>query len=210
MTIYDISFPIRKDSAVWPGQPAIEIKPLSTVAQKGAAVSWLSFSSHIGTHVDAPAHFLDGGKGIDEVSLETLIGPARVLDLSSVNGEISPHDLELHHIKNGDRILFKTKNSTYLLDSQFHHDYVSLSLEGAHYLVEKKIAVVGTDYLGIEKRGSPNHPVHKALLSAGIVIVEGLYLANIPAGSYEFTCLPLKIVGGDGAPARAILIKSSV
>ena len=209
MKIYDITLPISETIPVWPGQPSIQIEPLSTVSKDGSAVSRLSFSSHTGTHVDAPAHFVEGGDTVDEIGPDKLIGLCRVLDFTWLKpGEgISDSHLEQYDIVAGERILLKTVNSQLLHNESFTSEYVHVSLEGASYLAQKGIALVGMDYLGIEKKGSPGHPVHTELLKKGIVIVEGIDLENVSAGEYELICLPLKIVGCDGSPARALLIK---
>lgn len=207
MKVYDISLAISKDTPVWPGQPAVEIEPISTLVKDGAAVSKLSFSSHVATHVDAPAHFLAGGKTVEEVALDQLIGPARVLDLTKVTKAIAVSHLKPFNINKGERLLFKTRNSRLLLERDFHSDYVYLSAEAAGYLVDKGVILVGIDYLGIEKKGAVGHPVHKTLLKNKVVVVEGLYLGEVSAGRYQLVCLPLRIVGGDGAPARAVLIR---
>lgn len=193
---------------VWPGDPGVRIDVKTTVAKHGVKLSWLSFSSHTGTHVDAPSHFLEKGVDLEKVPLEKFIGPCHVLDLTFVRKrEISKEDLSRFQIRKGDRILFKTGNFRFLKKKTFPPSYLSLSLEAANLLAQKKIHLVGTDFLGIEKRKNPGHPVHTTLLGAGIVIVEGLDLAKVPAGRYQLFCLPFNVVGVDGAPARVILIQ---
>lgn len=209
MKVYDITFPIHTSMLVWPGQPAVQVEPLSTVEKDGSAVSKITFASHCGTHVDALAHFVQGGDTVDEIGPDKLVGTCRVLDFTWLKpGEgISDTHLEQFDITAGERILLKTVNSQLLHNTSFISDYVHLSLEGASYLAQQNIALVGIDYLGIEKKGSPGHPVHTELLKKGIVIVEGLDLENTSPDEYELICLPLKITGCDGAPARALLIK---
>lgn len=208
MKIYDLSIPIKQDMLVWPGDPGVEIKIFATVKKDGIGESRFSFGSHTGTHIDAPSHFLDTNLSIDKISPEKLIGDCRVIDLTNLGRqEISVKDISGLSIKKGDRILLKTGNSPLLFKKEFPKRYIYLSLEGAKFLASKKINLVGTDFLGIEKRSNPGHPVHKTLLFAGIVIVEGLDLREVPEGSYRIFCLPLRVVGADGAPARAILVK---
>ena len=193
---------------VWRGDPQPTIEVVSTVEKDGCGFSQISLSSHTGTHVDAPSHFVKNGTGIDAIDLEKLIGPCRVLDLEGIgHDEITSEDLSSFEIKKGERILFKTGNYKLLKLSQFPDSYISLSLEGAKFLVEKGICLVGTDFLGIEKEKNPGHPVHTTLLKAGIVNVEGLDLSEVPAGEYQLVCLPLR-VSVDGSPCRAVLIKS--
>lgn len=208
MKIYDVSVPIKNNMLVWPGDSGVEIKTLATVKKDGIGESRFSFGSHTGTHIDAPSHFLDTDLSIDKISPEKLIGDCRVVDLTNLGRqEILVEDISLLSIKKGERILFKTGNSSLLFKKKFPKNYVYLSLEGAKFLADKKINLVGTDFLGIEKKGNPNHPTHKVLLSAGIVLVEGLDLREVSGGSYKIFCLPLRVEGADGSPARVILIK---
>lgn len=208
MKIYDVSMPIKNSMLIWPGDKGVAIENLKTFNKDGVKLTHFSFGSHTGTHVDAPNHFLEAGLGVDEISLEKLIGRCFVIDLTKIKSlEILPQHLEKRDIKNGDRILFRTGNFSLLKQSSFPKSYVSLSEDAAKFLVDKGVWLVGTDFLGIEKRGNPNHPVHKILLSNGVVVVEGLDLSEIKEGVYDIICLPLRIVGTDGSPARAILIK---
>jgi len=208
MKIYDVSLPIKNNMLVWPGDTGVRIKTLATVKKDGIGKSFFSFGSHTGTHIDAPSHFLDTDLSIDKISPEKLIGDCRVIDLTNLKKqEISIKDISRFSIKRNDRILLKTGNSSLLFGKEFPKNYVYLSLAGAKFLADKKINLVGTDFLGIEKKGNPNHPTHKALLEAGIVLVEGLDLREVPQGSYQIFCLPLRMVGADGSPARVILVK---
>ncbi len=205
---FDISLPIHNKMLVWPGDDPVEITTTATVAKDGVGDSHLSLGSHTGTHIDAPKHFVVGGSGIDSIPIEKLVGECEVVDLTNISHkEIMVSDVSHLEISKGSRILFKTGNYKYLAGSIFPNFYVSLSLEAAKYLVEKGVWLLGIDFLGIEKRKSPGHPVHTALLKAGIVNVEGLDLSEVPAGKYDLICLPLKVKDADGAPARVVLIK---
>mgnify|MGYP001568582245 CR=1 FL=1 len=226
MRYFDISLPLHEGLAAWPGDTKFQRRE----SRGTAIVSKLLMSSHTGTHIDAPRHFLFNNQGVDKIALQKLIGKCRVIEIKSppvsphspparggVRGggrrderpkrdnQISVSDLKKFRIKAGDRILFKTSNSKLLKLKKFISDYVSLSLEAAKYLANKKISLVGIDYFGIEAKSAPGHPVHKALLGAGIVIVEGLDLSKVKPGVYHLAALPLKILGGDGSPARVIL-----
>lgn len=208
MKIYDASLPITNSMLVWEGDEKVIIQTIATVEKDGVRLSKFSFGSHTGTHIDSPNHFLENGIGVDEISLEKLVGICRVFDLTKIKSlEIFPHHIEKEDIRKGDRIIFKTGNFALLKNSTFPKSYVSLSEDAASFLVDKGIYLVGTDFLGIEKKGSPNHPVHKMLLSSGVVIVEGLDLSEVQEGKYNLVCLPLRVVGVDGSPARVLLIK---
>lgn len=206
MKIYDVTLPIHKDMLVWEGDPKVSIQNVATVAKDGVRLSHFSLGSHTGTHVDAPSHFLEEGDTLDKIPLEKFIGKCRVLNLTDLSHqEIGVSDLSKITIKKGDRLLFKTGNFRLLQSSTFPKKYISLSFEAAEFLAEKGVVLVGTDFLSIEKKANPGHPVHKALLSKGIVNVEGLNLENVPAGTYQMICLPIHVMGVDGAPARVVL-----
>lgn len=207
MKIYDLTLSHSSDLALWPKDPPFEKEPLYQLeAGEPVNISRLAFSSHLGTHVDAPLHFFKDGKSVDQLDWEALMGPALVLDC----GEAPVVELELLRrlLPEGapTRLLLKTRNSAFLKEPQLREDYTGLSLEAAQWLTEQGTRFVGIDYLTI---GSPqdNLPVHRALLAAETVIAEGLDLAVVPAGTYELLCLPLKVLNGDGAPARTLLIR---
>ena len=207
MAIYDITVPIRPGMPIYEGDPAVEIAAWSAL-QKGdsANVSFLHFGAHTGTHVDAPAHFIEGARKIDALSLDVLIGPARVIRVPDEVAEIDPEFLAGCDLDQVERVLFHTRNSNFWSEG-FRKDFTHLLPEAAENLVEMGIKLVGTDYLSIEKFHSGHHRTHLALLSQSVVIVEGLNLSDVPAADYELICLPLKIAdgAGDGAPARVVL-----
>ena len=208
MRIIDISVPIYTGMASYPGDPGAVINSAQSIAQGNAAnLSQLSLGSHTGTHLDAPHHFEKGGITVDRVPLETLVGPARVIDLTDAGSQISANNLEAAGAAGAERLLLKTSNSRLWAQPDFTPGYVSLSDDAANFLVEKELKLVGIDYLSIERFKSPDHYVHHTLLAAGVLILEGADLSGVEAGEYEIVSLPLKIAGGDGAPARTILIK---
>lgn len=208
MKIYDVSLPIKNSMLVWPDNQDVNIERVKTFKKDRVRLTRFSFGSHTGTHIDAPNHFLENGISVAEIDLEKLIGKCIVVDLTKIKSlEILPEHLKSLAIKKGDRIIFRTGNFALLKESSFPKKYVSLSEAAAQFLVKIGVSLVGTDFLGIEKRGNPNHPVHKTLLANGVVIVEGLDLSEIKTGAYDIVCLPLKVVGADGSPARALLIK---
>jgi len=206
--IFDISVPVYSGMPYYPGDPGAEVRPRRLIAKGVVAnLSELRLGSHTGTHVDAPRHFKDGMQTVDLLSLETLVGPARVIDLSGVESSITRGHLVEAEIAGVSRLLLKTSISGLWSLPDFTEDYVSLSGAAADYLVELGISLIGIDYLSVERFKSENFHAHHALLGAGIVLLEGVDLGGVNAGDYELVCLPLKIRGGDGAPARAILIE---
>lgn len=207
MPIFDITVPIRSGMPIYEGDPGIKIEAWSALAKGDSAnVSFLHFGAHTGTHVDAPAHFIEGTRKIDALSLEALIGPARVIRVPDDVAEIGPAFLAGCDLDQVERVLFHTRNSSFWSEG-FRKDFTHLSPEAAQTLVDLGVKLVGTDYLSIEKFHSGHHRTHLALLSNNVVIVEGLNLSDIAPGDYELICLPLRIAdgAGDGAPARAVL-----
>jgi arylformamidase len=207
MKIYDITVPIHAQMPVYEGDPGVKIGAWSAFAKGDSSnVSILNFGAHTGTHVDAPAHFIEGARRIDALSLEVLIGPARVIRVADDLTEITAAFLERCDLSGVERLIFHTRNSGFWRES-FRKDFTHLLPEAAQLLVDRGVKLVGTDYLSIEKFHSGHHKTHLTLLSNNIVIVEGLILSDVPEGDYELICLPLKIAdgSGDGSPARAVL-----
>lgn len=206
MKLYDITVPISNDLPVYPGDPPVQVTRVMSL-EKGdiARVSHVSFSTHIGTHIDPPYHFIAEGKTADEIPLDVFIGPARVIDVGD-RRSIDAAFLSSVDLAGVTRLLFKTANSRFWRETnEFQTDFVHLETDGAQVLVEKGIRLVGIDYLSIEKFNFDQPTTHWTLLGAGIVIVEGLDLNDVPPGDYELICLPLKIKDGDGGPARVVL-----
>lgn len=207
LNIYDVSLPIVNGGLVYPGNPEIAIAPQQSLAQgAGANVSSLSFGSHTGTHVDAPKHFFDDGIAVDALALDTLMGPAVLVNVGDACMAVGEKELSLHELKGHTRVLIKTRNSSFIREKHFRADYTYLAPDGAEYLVSLGVRLVGVDYLSIEQFHSGHHKTHRTLLERGIIIVEGLDLSAPPLGPYDFRCLPLRIAGLDGAPARAVLV----
>ena len=191
----------------WPGDPPIVITRTSDLERgDSATVSKLSMGSHTGTHMDAPRHFLRGGKGLDDMPLDMTVGSARVIAIRD-SKVITSDELRRHQIRPGERLLFKTRNSTRCWKTdRFVKDFVSLSPEAARFLAQRRIRMVGVDYLSVGSYRERNGvEVHRTLLGAGIWILEGLNLSRVRPGMHQLLCLPLKILASDGAPARAIL-----
>lgn len=212
-TYYDISVAIHPDIPVWAGDPAVVIHSAASIERGDIAnVSRLEIGAHTGTHIDAPVHFVPGRRGIDRLDLDTLIGPAFVADLTGVECEIHGRDFENAKVpQNTLRLLCKTSNSNLWSESpaKFDPGFIGISPDGAQWLIEHGVKLVGVDYLGVERYDSVGNgaPTHHLLLEKELVIVEGLDLSNIAAGEYELICLPVKIKNSDGAPCRAILVK---
>ena len=205
----DISLTIETGRIVWPGDPGVEVSKLLQI-EKGdiCNTSLLTCPVHVGTHVDAPLHFINGGDGIETLPLNSLAGIAKVIEIKNKT-EIPLEEIENSEINEGDIVLFKTINSTvYLKEKSFNEKYVYLSTKAAEYLVMKKIATVGIDYYSIAGVNNNLIECHQVLLGAKVTIIEGLDLSGISPGEYEFVCLPLKIKGSDGSPARAIIRKT--
>jgi arylformamidase len=210
MKIYDISVPISEKTPVYEGDPNVEITIESSIKNGDAAnVSRLCCGVHTGTHVDAPNHFIDNTRRVDELDLEKLIGKCRVVELDKDILEITASHIENANLEGAERVLFKTRNSDFWNDFEqgFRKNFTYIAPEAAKALVDLNIKLVGIDYLSVEKFGSEDFGTHITLLEKEVVIIEGLDLREIPAGDYELICLPLKLQGGtgDGAPARTIL-----
>jgi arylformamidase len=208
MRVYDITLTISPEMPTWPGDPNIVLEQVEKIEDGGVAnITRLNISAHTGTHVDAPCHFLSDGNSVENLSLRTLTGRAYVLHLPNVD-RITPAVLETAGIPpRTRRVLFKTRNSDYWAKNvkDFQRDYVAISPEGAEFLVDKGVKLVGVDYLSVAPFDQ-TRPTHEILLKAGVVIVEGLDLSQVAQGRYTMYCLPLKLAHSDGAPARAILI----
>jgi arylformamidase len=206
MSIIDISVTIDKATPAWPGSRGFKHEWVRSISRGDASNdSVFSCDAHLGTHVDAPFHFIDGGSTVESMPLDTLCGRAFVADLGEV-ASIGAKELEAASIPGDtERLLLKSGNSSLWKKSAFYPAYAALTGDGARRLVHSGIRLVGIDYLSIGPYPD-NSEVHRVLLGAGMVIVEGLDLSAVNAGWYQLVCLPLKVAGAEGIPARAILI----
>lgn len=208
MKFFDITVPISNDVPIYSGDPTVQIDAVHLIENGAAAnVSKMCFGVHTGTHVDAPNHFIEGRRRVDQLDLEKLIGKCHVVEIADSVTEILPeHFGDLAGVK---RILFKTKNSAFWNEPEkgFQTDFAYITPEAAHVLAGNGLKLVGIDYLSVEKFGSTDFATHHTLLEKEIVIIEGVDLREVPPGEYELICLPIKYTGGkgDGAPARTIL-----
>ena len=210
MIIHDITVSISNRLFVWPGDRPVSLGRISKLEEGAESnVSALSLSVHTGTHVDAPAHFIAGGGTVEGLPLEVLVGPAALVEIPAEVRLITAEVLEQVDLPAGtERVLFKTWNSTFWpeLEDHFRTDYVGLDESTARWLVARGVKLVGIDYLSVSSYAHTTS-THLALLQAGVVLLEGLDLSKVRAGEYELFCLPLKLLGSDGAPARVVLIE---
>ncbi|MFC1971232.1 cyclase family protein [Chloroflexota bacterium] len=204
----DISVPLRNTLVHWLGDPPVNIKRVKDMERgDNANLSMISMGAHSGTHVDAPAHFILRGEGIDRMPLNTMVGRARVIEIKDTES-IKSAELLQHHIRRGERILFKTRNSSHVWRvDEFVEDFVFISHDAANFLIDRSVRCVGVDYLSVGSFKTGGSFVHSTLLRSGVWIIEGLDLSRVEPGKYDLICLPIKLEQGDGAPARAILSK---
>ena len=201
----DVSVPLTPAMPVYPGNPPFEMEPVKRIAQGASSnVSRIAMGTHTGTHVDAPRHFIDGGAGVDALALDLLIGRTHVVDMPK-RGGIGAEDLSRAGLREDLRVLLRTPNSALWNGTAFKQDYTYLAEDGARYLLAQGVKLVGIDYLSVEQFKKPGAPAHRVLLDAGVIILEGLNLSDAEPGMYEMYCLPLRIAGADGAPARVVL-----
>lgn len=205
MKHFDVTRPIHDGMVVYKGDPPVVVRRVASVAAGASVnVSEVHLGSHAGTHVDPPLHFRDGAPGVDELPLEVLIGPARLYELD-VRGDIDADSLRDLDLTAYPRVLFKTRAAGECRDAGESSGYGGLTAEAARTLVEAGVRLVGLESLSADPPAAVGFPAHRALLAAGVIILEGLDLSAPPPGAYELVCLPLKIRGGDGAPARVVL-----
>lgn len=205
MGFVDISMPIRRGMATFPGDPPVRVEPVRDLARGDPyRLCALALGSHAGTHIDAPRHFLDLAPGVDGLDPEALIGPCQVVEVPADRRLI--REVDVPSTGESHRVLFRTANSPrWKRGEPYFPDYVALAPAAARRLVERGVRLVGIDSLSVENDTTGRFPVHRTLLTAGVVVVEGLQLADAGPGEYDLLCLPLRIEGGDGAPARALV-----
>ena len=205
-TWIDVTVPLKTGMVHWPGDPAVAVsQPKSLERGDSATVSLLEMGVHSGTHMDAPAHFIRGGRTIDRLPLDAVIGPARVIEIRSAVS-IEPAELARHRIRRGERILFRTRNSRRCWrDDNFVEDFVYISPGAAEFLAARGVRLVGVDYLSVGAFKKDGRETHLALLGAGIWIIEGLNLSKVKPGPVDLICLPIRLQGAEGAPARVVL-----
>jgi arylformamidase len=210
MRIYDISIPLQPGMPIWPGDPPLKLEQLASISDGADAnVSSIACGVHIGTHIDAPLHFINNGPTVDELSLNTLVGDVHVVEIPKAD-IIDEEALDRALIpSDAVRVLFKTRNSKLWTSPEhdFQQDYVAIDAGGAAWIVDRDIELVGVDYLSVAPFESPV-ATHVHLLEHNVIIVEGLDLHKITPGKYFLVCLPIKLVGIEGSPARVVLLKT--
>jgi arylformamidase len=208
MKLIDISVLLDEKLASYPGNTPFSIEPIKRIARGDSSnVSTLHMSAHSGTHVDAPRHFFDSAPGTEALSLEMLVGRTRVIELATRKA-VTGDDLAAFDLSEDVRVLLKTGNSRLWNSPEFHSEFIGLTESAARHLVDHGVKLVGVDYLSVEVFHTPGAPAHHVLLGAGTVVVEGLNLRDVDPGVYDMFCLPLRVSGCDGAPARVVLRRS--
>jgi arylformamidase len=202
----DVSVTVRHGMPHWPDNPPIVMQRAMDIGRgHDCNLSHLAMGVHTGTHVDAPVHFIHQAAGVDEMPLTATMGPARVIEIADPS-QITADELRGHSLLAGERVLFRTSNSPRCWQADtFVEDFVYISEQAAGYLAETRVRTVGVDYLSVGGYHADGPKIHRILLGAGIWIIEGLDLSAVRAGRYDMICLPVKLHGSDGAPARAIL-----
>ena len=205
MPIFDVSQSLQKSTPVFPGDPSFSMVPFfSRENHDEFNLSILTMSTHLGTHVDAPLHYVDGGLKVDEISPDILVGHGIILDMRGVD-VIDVAVLEKSSWTKEKRVFLKTDFSAELRQNNISKKQPYINDSGAHALMERGVKLVGIDSMSVDRINDQYAPVHKLLLSSGVIIVEGLDLSEVPCGTCRIYCLPLKISGGDGAPARVFI-----
>jgi arylformamidase len=206
--IIDISLPITSEMAIWPGDPRPECIRITTINGEGMQVSQLTLSTHTGTHLDAPRHFIPDGRTVDLLDPGALVGLCRVIEVKSAEGHISRADLQGFELRAGERVLLKTRNSHQPAGQRFRPDFAALQPGAADYVCEQEVALVGIDGPSIDAWSASDFPCHKRLLRADILVIENLVLRHVMPGIYGLIAAPLNLIGADGCPIRALLTRA--
>ena len=206
MTWMDVSVPLRSGMVHWPGDPAVSIELVAAMSRgDDADVTAIDMGAHTGTHMDAPSHFVAGGASLDDLDPDVVFGPARVIAISDPVA-VTEAELERHDIQRGERLLFRTSNSERCWSTDdFVEDFVYVSEDAAALLAAREVRLVGIDYLSVGGFHVDGAAIHRRLLGAGVWIIEGLDLRGVTPGRYELICLPLRLAGAEGGPARVML-----
>ena len=206
MAWIDVSVGLHEGLVAWPGDPQFRIsRPMDIADGHDCNVSRIDLGVHTGTHMDAPEHFISGAATIDMMPLKATMGVARIIEIQDPRA-ITAGELAAHDLRRGERILFKTQNSCRdWANAPFDPCFVHIDADGARYLVDAGVRTIGIDYLSVGAYGGDGVETHRILLGAGVWLIEGLDLSSVDAGLVELVCLPLKLIGSEGAPCRAIV-----
>lgn len=206
MSWIDVTVGLSPDLVTWPGDPAVRIERALDMADGHECnITNLQLGAHTGTHMDAPLHFIADGASIETMPLDATVGPARVIEIEDPRS-VGAEELRQHDLQRGERVIFKTASSTRdWARAPFDEDFVHIAADGAQALVDAGVRTVGIDYLSVGAYEGDGVQTHRILLGAGVWVIEGLDLSKVEPGHYELVCLPLKVLGAEGAPARAIL-----
>ena len=207
LEILDISLPIFPGMPTWPGDPAPTLEPVTTLACHGIQTSRLILGTHTGTHLDAPRHFIPGGRTVEQLDLQALVGPCQVIEVVHGSGRLSQADLRPFDLQPGARVLLKTQRSPRPNPLIFAPDFIALDPAAADYLCERRVRLVGIDSPSIDAWDVGDFPCHKRLLGADILLLENLVLQHVAPGAYGLIAVPLNLVGADGCPVRALLTR---
>jgi arylformamidase len=202
MELIDVTVAIKEGMVTYPGDPKVHLERVSSIEDGDVAnLTRLDFGVHSGTHIDAPVHFIPGGTAVESLPLDVLLGPVEVVEAALDGGDVAEGDVA-RVAEGAERVLFKTRNSALWAKDEFDDGFAKLTEGAAKALVARGVRLVGIDYLSVGDPGA-----HHALLGAGIVAIEGLDLRGVEPGHYRLLCLPLKLEGSDGGPARAVLMR---
>lgn len=208
--LIDISLSITADMPVWPGDPSPTLEAVATLDRDGVQVSRLTLGTHTGTHLDAPRHFIPAGRTIDQLDLSALVGPCRVIEVVTAGRHVTHEDLQAFDLEPGTRLLLKTANALQPVSRTFHPDFIALHPSAADHLCERGVRLIGIDGPSVDAWTATDFPCHRRLLAADILILEHLVLQHVQPGSYDLIAVPLKLVGADGCPVRALLTPPGV
>lgn len=204
--ILDISLPISPDMLVWPGDPRPQLEPVAILSRDGVRTSRLTLSTHTGTHLDAPSHFIEGGRTVDQLDLSVLLGPCRVIEMTMNVPYVTRQMLQTCDLGSAGRVLLKTPNSQRADQQRIMSDFIALAPSAADYLREQGVRLIGIDGPSVDPWAATDFPCHRRLLAADILILENLVLRHVPPGAYGLIAVPLNLRGADGCPVRALLL----
>ena len=205
--VHDLTLPLTERTVRFPGDPAPRLDRIASISTGDAMNhSILTTGCHVGTHLDAPLHFLEAGSDTESFAVERLVGQASVIDLTGV-ANITAESLRTVSLPSGRHLLLKSRNGPMLGEADFRHDYAVLTPDGADLLIESEPLSVGIDYYSLDPADSTTFPAHRKLAEANVPVCVCLDLREVSPGEYFYACLPLRLPAAEGAPVRAVLIE---